>query len=305
MIAILKQPLAQFLVIGACIYAAYAMFGRPDEETAERTILISDERIKSLAEMWEMRWNRPPTDTELVGLVREWLREGILYRESVAMGLDVDDHIIRRRLAQKLEFLTNDLIQMQEPSDDALQAFFQENLERFQEPDLVTFTQVFFNPDARGNATLDDAAKALERLRAAGEPNAAELKEGDGSLLQSHFPEVSEKYIRRQMGSGFAEKVMQLEPDAWHGPVLSGFGSHLVYVHKFEEAEPPELASVRDSVLSEWKRAQTENFNEEFLEDLKSRYDIVIEASDVFVDQVLQGAGTDGKVEIPDGAPAS
>ncbi|MBT8440876.1 MAG: peptidyl-prolyl cis-trans isomerase, partial [Gammaproteobacteria bacterium] len=241
-----KEPLVQFLLLGACIYGAYALFGTPDDEESQRTVYISEAQITNLSAMWEKRWNRPPTETELVGLVRAYMREDILYREAIAMGLDNDDHIIRRRLAQKLEFLTNDLVQMQEPSDEELTAYFEENTELFRAPDRVTFAHVFFNPDSRGDATLDDAAAALERLQAAGDPNGEVVEEGDRFMLQNYFVEASELDVRRAMGSGFADSVMQLESGVWHGPVLSGFGTHLVFVSEFEPAPPPELADVRD-----------------------------------------------------------
>ncbi len=301
----LREPLVQFLVIGALIYAAYTLFGIPDEEETQRTVYISQARIENLAAMWERRWNRPPTDAELVGLVRAWLREDILYREAVAMGLDQDDHIVRRRLAQKLEFLTNDIAQLQEPSDAELQAYFSEHVDRFRAPDRVTFTHVFFNPDSRGDATLVDAESALERLRAAGEPNGEIVEEGDRFMLQNDFVRASERDVGRAMGTGFAEAVMQLEPGSWHGPVLSGFGPHLVYVSAFESAPPPQLSDVRADVLIEWRRAQTEKFDAEFLESLKSRYQIVIEGPGAFVDSVLTPAGTGPTVAIPDGPPGS
>jgi len=300
-----KEPLVQFLLIGACIYAAYALFGASDDEQARRTVNISEARIANLSAMWEKRWNRPPTEVELVGLVRAWLREDILYREALAMGLDDDDHIIRRRLAQKLEFLTNDIVQMQEPDDAEFEAYFSDNVERFRAPDRVTFTHVFFNPDAREDATLDDAAAALARLQAAGEPNGEVIDEGDRFMLQNYFAQASELDIRRAMGSGFADSVMQLEPGRWHGPVLSGFGTHLVYVRNFDEAPPPELGDVRDDVLSEWRREQTQKLDAEFLESLKSRYEIVIEGPDAFVDSVLGADGAGQNVAIPDGPPAS
>ena len=301
----LREPLVQFLLIGALIYAAYALFGAPDEDEAQRTVYISEAQIVNLAAMWEKRWNRPPTDVELVGLVRAWLREDILYREAVAMGLDQDDHIIRRRLAQKLEFLTNDIAQMQEPSEAELQAYFNENLDRFRAPDRITFTHVYFNPDARGDATLDDAAAALARLQAAGEPNGQVIAEGDRFMLQNVFVEASELDVRRTMGTGFAQAVMRLEPGAWHGPVLSGFGPHLVYVTAFDPAPAPVLADLRGDVLNEWRRLQTEKFDAEFLESLKSRYDIVIEGPDLFVDRVLETNGVGQGVAIPDGATGS
>lgn len=305
MIKYLREPLIQFLAIGALIYAAYALVGTPDDEEAQRTVYISEAQIANLAAMWEKRWNRPPTDTEIVGLVRAWLREDILYREATAMGLDQDDHIIRRRLAQKLEFLTNDIVQMQEPTDAELSAYFEENIDRFRAPDRVSFTHVFFNPDTRGDATLDDAAAALTRLQAAGEPDGAVIEEGDRFMLQNVFVQASELDIRRAMGTGFAQDVMQLEPGAWHGPVLSGFGPHLVYVSDFEPAPPPQLADVRDEVLIDWRREQTEEFDAEFLESLKSRYEIVIEGPDTFVNDVLATGGTGQTVAIPDGPPGA
>jgi peptidyl-prolyl cis-trans isomerase C len=305
LIRFIKEPLVQFLLIGACIYAAYALFGAPDETAAERTVVISEDRIDSLAAAWQKRWNRPPTEQELVGLVRTYLREDILYREAVAMGLDKDDHIVRRRLAQKLEFLTNDIVQLREPAEGELEAFFSENRTQFQAPDLVTFIQVFFNPDTRGDATLADAEAVLTQLQAAGVPDPDNLDVGDRFMLRSYFVAVPEFNIRRQMGSGFAESVMQLEPGRWHGPVLSGFGPHLVYVYQLTPAPLPELDAVRDAVMDEWQRQQTEQFNVEFMDSLKTRYDIVIEAPPEFSERVLRRDNEGIEVAIPDGEPAS
>jgi len=302
-----KEPLVQFLLIGACIYAAYALLGTPGQEELDQTVVISEDRINSLSMAWEKRWNRPPTEQELAGLVRAYLREDILSREALAMGLDVDDHIIRRRLAQKLEFLTNDLVQLKEPAEGELEAFFAENIEQFQSPDLITFMQVFFNPDKRGDATLDDAAMTLRQLQAAGEPDPATLEAGDRLLLSNFYANATEFDIRRSMGSGFAEAVMELEPAKWHGPVLSGFGTHLVYVFEFTQAPPPELGDVRDAVMAEWQRVETEQFNGEFMDSLKTRYDIEIEAPTEFVERVLETNSDAVEVELPDGdgAPAA
>lgn len=305
MIKLLKEPLAQFLLIGACIYALYAVVGAPGEEEAQRTVYIGENRIANLAAMWERRWNRPPTDAELVGLVRAWLREDILYREAVAMGLDDDDHIVRRRLAQKLEFLTNDIAQMREPNAAELESFFGANVEGFRAPDRITFSHVFFNPDAREGEALADAAEALERLRAAGEPDREVTNEGDRFMIQNYFAEASELDIRRSMGSDFADEVMQLEPGKWSGPVMSGYGAHLVYVFDLDRAPPPELAEVRDDVLNEWRRVQAQKFDAEFLESLKSRYEIVIDGPDAFADRVLGADDIGQEIAIPDGAPGS
>ena len=138
-------------------------------------------------------------------------------------------------MAQKLEFLTSDLAQSIEPQDSELEDYFAENVADYQAPAEITFSQVFFDPDKRDETTLDDAKAELAKLTAAGEPDAETLEAGDRFMLQNHFSTVTEAEVSRQMGTGFAESVMPLEAGKWHGPVLSGYGVHLVYVHDFQE----------------------------------------------------------------------
>jgi hypothetical protein len=271
-----KEPLIQFLLIGVCIYGAYALYGSPEEDVSDRTIVVDASRIENFIGEWERRWNRPPTRQELDGVISTFVREDILYRQAVAMGLGKDDPITRRRLAQKLEFLTNDIALFREPADGELEQYFQDNKPLYREPDLITFSHVFLDPDLRDETTLDDAAVLLTQLQAAGEPDAETLSAGDRFMLQSYYPEVSELEIRRQLGSGFSAAVMQLKPGQWHGPVLSGYGVHLVYVYSLQEAPPPLFADVQQYVLENWQTEQQEKFNAEFFESLKSRYEIVI-----------------------------
>jgi hypothetical protein len=157
-----------------------------------------------------------------------------------------------------------------------LEQYFQDNRARYRDPDLITFSHVFFDPDLRDESTLDDAAVVLAQLETAGDPDPATLEAGDRFMLQGYFQEADELDVRRQLGSGFAEAVMPLEPRRWHGPVLSGYGVHLVYVYEFLEAPPPVFEDVRQYVLENWQTEQQEKFNAEFFESLKSRYDIVI-----------------------------
>lgn len=301
----LKEPLVQFLLIGACIYAAYALVGGPGDSEIDSKVYISEERIASLAVAWEKRWKRPPTEQELAGLVRAWLREDILYREAMAMGLDNDDQIVRRRLAQKLEFLTNDLVQLQEPSAAELDAFFHDHKQQFRAPDRISFVQVYFNPDTRGAATMADAEQALVELRAAGEPDPARLKIGDRLMINNFYSDATAMDVRRAMGSDFAVELMQLEPGMWQGPLLSGFGTHLVYVFGFQRAPEPELVDVREAVIAEWQRLKTEEFNGEFYARAKGRYDIVIEGSPELIESVLRESAAAVDAELPDGVPGS
>lgn len=273
---LIKEPVVQFVLIGACIYALYAGFGTPEQVVRENIVNVDSARIEGFVGQWQSRWNRPPTQQELDGVIDSFIREEILYRQAVAMGLDRDDPVTRRRMAQKLEFLTSDLASFQEPAPAELEEYFQAHQDRYREPDLITFSHVFINPDVHEDSTLDDAASLLRRLQAAGEPDAAALESGDRNISQSSFRNASQLDVQRQLGSGYAEAVMQLEPGQWHGPVLSGYGVHLVYVHELQQAPPPLLDEVKEVVLEDWQRENQETFNAEFYQSLKSRYEVVI-----------------------------
>lgn len=294
LIQLAKEPLIQFLLIGACIYGFYALYGTPDENGDDRTILVDAGRIESFIGEWERRWKRPPTRQELDGVIGAFVREDILYRQAVAMGLGEDDPITRRRLAQKLEFLTNDIALFRDPAEGELEQYFQDNQELYREPGLITFSQVFLDPDKRDAATLADARELLARLKSAGDPDGATLDAGDSFMLQSFYREVSESDIRRQLGSGFSQAVMQLAPGRWHGPVLSGYGVHLVYVYERREAPSPLFDNVRQFVLQNWQREQQELFNAKFYEGLKSRYEIII--GEPPADRLIDGRA-DTKIE--------
>jgi len=208
------------------------------------------------------------------------LRETVLYREALSMGLDKDDTIIRRRLAQKLEFLAQDLIQPESPTEEKLKAYFTENIAKYRSPELITFTHVFLDPDKRDAATLDDAEKLKAKL-VADKQDPAELRNvGDPFMLQRYYPERSEIELSKLFGGGFAKKVMQLEPDKWHGPVLSGYGTHLVYVHDRLEFPDPEIEQVAERVAEGWMNAKRAEMNDEYIDSLLSRYTVVIEGQE-------------------------
>jgi peptidyl-prolyl cis-trans isomerase C len=281
-----KEPLLQFLIIGAAIYGTYALFAAPEDDYRDTVVLVDSNRINAMISEWESRWNRPPTRQEIEGLIQAYIKEDVLYRQAVAMGLNEDDPITRRRMAQKLEFLTSDLAQMQQPGEGELEQFFEENRESYRDPDLISFTQIFIDPDARGDATLDDAAEILAQVRAAGEPTEESLLLGDRFMLQDYFAAATELDVRRQLGAGFTEQVMKLEPGQWHGPVLSGYGVHLVYVHSFQEAPPAVLENVQARVLEDWHAKKRDEFNVEFLDSLKGRYEIIVD--ELPVDRLLE-----------------
>jgi peptidyl-prolyl cis-trans isomerase C len=273
---IFKEPLIQFLLIGAGIYGAYGLFGTPAELNSETEIVVSADRINGFVAQWKSRWNRPPSRAELDGLINQYVREEILYRQAEFMGLAEDDPVTRRRMAQKLEFMTSDLARVIEPAEGELEAYLQANLEQFRGADQVTFLQVFFDPDKRGEATFEDANKALLNLQPAGVPD-PELEAGDSAMLRSYYQAVSPLEISKQLGQGFTASLMELAAGNWHGPILSGYGVHLVYIYEQKHAPVPMLSDVETKVFEAWQAEKLEEFNKLFYEGLKERHQIIIE----------------------------
>ena len=222
-----REPLVHFVLIGVLIYSTYGMVGVSEEESGDdRQIVVDKERVDSFIAAWKVRWRREPTDEELNGLINHYIRESIYYREAVAMGLDKDDPVTRRRMAQKLEFLTQDIASMKEPAESELKDYFQANIQKYQVPDRISFKQIFLNPDKRGEATRDDANTLLAELRNSGVPDTSIAGKGDSMMLQVAFEQQSEQQVSKVMGPRFASAVMKLQPGQWHRPLLSTYGTH-------------------------------------------------------------------------------
>ena len=273
----LREPLLHFLFIGAAIYLLYGMFAEPVPEETDKTIVVSAGEIEWMQTSWQKRWNRPPTDAEFDGLIQQYIKETVLYREALTMGLNKHDMVIRRRLAQKLEFLARDLVALTPPTDEELQTYFSEHQERYQEPVLYTFTQVFIDPDKRGDATLGDAEVIKANLIVQGDAVEDPGTMGDDFMLQNYYPEKDQLEIQKLFGSGFSESLVELAPGQWHGPVLSGYGVHLVYVSNINEPPAVVFADVRERVEQDWRMERGEELNDKFYASLRDRYTVVIE----------------------------
>ena len=277
---LLKEPLLHFLLIGAAIYLAYGLFAEPVPQADGKTITVTAGEVEWMQLSWQKRWNRPPTAEELNGLIQQYIHETVLYREALTMGLNKHDQVIRRRLAQKLEFLARDLVSLTPPSEQELQDWFDQHQSLYQQPTLYTFTQVFIDPDKRGDATLADAERIKAELTAGGDGIEDPGALGDRFMLQNYYPQKDRVEIQKQFGSGFAESLVAMTPGSpgrWVGPVLSGYGVHLVYLQAIIEPPAPLLADVHERVIQDWKAAKGEELNRQFYDSLRQQYTVIIE----------------------------
>ena len=275
---LIREPFLHFLLLGAAIFVTHRLVsGRADNQPAK--IVITQGQITSMVIGFSRTWQRPPTREELEGLIRDRVREEVYYREALAMGLDRDDTIIRRRLQQKLEFVTDDIAAPAEPTDAELAEYLKTHADVFRIDRRFTFSQVYLDPSKHGNDLAQDANQLLVQLRRQGrDVDLSSL--GDAFLLEHRFEGIPNTEITKQFGEKFVAQLADAPIGQWFGPVESGYGVHLVFVEERIEGRLPELAEVRDAVRREWTNARRLEANGKFFQNLLKHYEIVIEKVD-------------------------
>lgn len=272
---ILRAPLLHFLLLGTAIFAAYGLMSRRTGDEPGK-IVISEGEVAAMAEGFARAWQRPPSRDELEGLIRDRVQEEVYCREAMALGLDKDDTIIRRRLRQKMEFVSDDVAALGEPTEYDLGAYLKAHADTFRVPRQFTFSQVYLNPQRRGENLVKDTAELLAQLQQAGD-KADVAKLGDSFLLEHKFQSLPASEVVKQFGEKFATRLGELSLGQWDGPIESGYGVHLVWISERTEGRVPELAEVRDAVRREWANARRLEANDKFYQELLKRYVITIE----------------------------
>jgi PPIC-type PPIASE domain len=268
--------LLQFLLLGAALFGLFGAFGKNNEAEAPARIVISSGRVATLADGFARTWRRPPTGQELQGLVDDYIREEVFYREGRAAGLDRDDAIIRRRVRQKMEFLAEDITAV-EASEEQLAAYLASHPERFRTPDRLTFHHVFLSATRRGSAMENDSKQlANELARAGAAENAAAL--GDPFLLGEEFRSFSQGDVAGTFGEDFAKQISAVEPGKWQGPIPSSFGVHFVFIDERTPGSLPPLDAIRQTVRQDWLNDRRYEAEQALYRKMRDRYEIVIEA---------------------------
>lgn len=271
-----REPLFQFVIIGALLFFVYYLFNDDSAATNPRKIIVDQQEIKRLSQQFSRTWMRPPTNEELDGLVNDFIKEEILYREALALGLDNGDLVIRRRMRQKMEFLNEDLVQPPEPTDMELQQFLDTHMDSFREPVRISFSQIFIN---QGEKATQRASRLLAKLKPGAEITNAKYH-GDPTLLPRDMKRASSFEISRTFGNQFTEAILGAPEGEWSGPYVSGYGLHIIYLAKRFPGSEPSLTEVRKEVQSEWEIEQQRKINNRFYDALRERYSIEVRYPD-------------------------
>lgn len=270
----LKEPLLHFLLLGTLIFIYYEFTAT--DAPADDEIIISTAQQQRLIDAFSVTWKRQPTQQEFEGIVKEWIREEVAYREALAMGLDSDDTIIRRRLRQKLEVIAEDIVSIVEPSKQELQSFLADNQANYREEPAYSLRQVFFSTDARGKSAQQDAEQALLLLQT-GDPLINPESLGDPISLPHGLEKESLSAIAAQFGRDFSTALTDAGQDGWQGPIRSAYGLHLVIIDEYIPGRALTYEEAERGVRRDWNNRQRELAINKLYEKLSAKYTITIE----------------------------
>jgi hypothetical protein len=275
----LKEPLFHFLLIGMALFLIYGWKnnfafvpgGAAGTPTAQITVTPDD--VAQMNNLFERTWQRPPTEEEQKGLLEDFVRNEIFYREAIAIGLDRNDEVLKRRLRQKMEFIYEDISSLTEPTDEELTTFMEKNRTKYFTDTEIAFRQVYINVSRRGTNAESDARQILDQLTAGTRPDSV----GDPTQLEAEMPLTPVSEIGKMFGAEFSETLLTLEEGKWRGPIRSGFGLHLVSVREHADGHLPELSEIRETVRQHWMIARQKEMKDAAYAKIRERYTVTVE----------------------------
>lgn len=269
---IIKEPLFHFLCLGGLIFFISELW-RGDTQSTEQ-IVVSEGKIKHISNLFEKTWQRKPSSQELKDVVQEYVLEQAAYREGVRLGLDKNDIVIVRRVHQKVDFIAEKNTTLPYATDDLLAAYLKDNADKFRLENRLSLKQVYFDPKKHGNNIQDNLTSTLATLIKKPKKNINEL--GERYLFKPSYPNKRLSELNNIFGNKFVNAIENLPENTWQGPVLSGFGMHLVYIEDKQVGELPTLDQIHSKVLREWQNSLREQSHKQYYDELLKRYPAVI-----------------------------
>jgi len=270
---LLREPLLHFFALGGLIFLFYAAISDPASAPVN-AIVIGPERIEQLSKSYEAVWRHPPSADELDGIIDDAVREEVYYREALALGLDTNDAIVRRRLRQKMEFLSDSGAELLEPADGELEAYLLANAAQFRRSPRLAFEQIYLGQDPDQDRIQD----LLSQLQSNSVAKPFGL--ASSSLLPTQLGLSSPEKVEGVFGQNFFGQLLELPHGMWAGPVTSAYGVHLVRIGESVEGSQPTLAEIREIVLRDWKAAKAVEIRELHYASLREHYVIEIRHAD-------------------------
>jgi parvulin-like peptidyl-prolyl cis-trans isomerase-like protein len=268
---LLGEPMLHFLLIGSALFGAYRWVSPRDSGGGR--IVITQGIVDDLVTQHVAARGREPSTSELNHLIESYVRDEILYREGVRLGLERDDIVVKRRVRQKIEMIAEEDASTRAPTDADLSAYLVANQARFVQPAILTFEQVFIGESRSGPAVVQVAAVTRDALRKGADPEEV----GKPTLLPHRMMQTPADLVARDFGPAFAAALEQAPVGEWVGPIDSSFGAHYVRVSARTPAAAPPLAAVRDQVVREWENDRRQRARNDAYAKMRGEYQVSIE----------------------------
>ncbi|MDN3651423.1 peptidyl-prolyl cis-trans isomerase [Thalassotalea ponticola] len=237
-------------------------------------IIIDQQELDHLTSLWKLQWKKEPQTKDLKAIIDNYLRQEVFYREALKIKLDHNDAIIRKRLAQKMEAVANDLSTlMSPPTEQALMDYFQSNQSLFMLPPAVQFEQVLFLSDEPNVETsISQVLKTLQQGEPIPETRSQKL------AVSNNWELTPQNIIDNSFGKSFREALNTAPLNTWFGPVDSGYGKHLVKVVYRQDSTLPDFEQVKEYVAREYEYQSVLQAQDKIYKDLLENYTVMITA---------------------------
>jgi hypothetical protein len=276
---LIKEPLLHFLLIGAALFLLFGWKGNSPSGLGGQVGATATQIVVTLADIRQMNtlfvrtWQRQPTEEEQKGLMEDFIRNEIYYREAIAIGLERDDEVLKRRLRQKMEFIFEDISSWAEPNDEDLTAFMKKHWEKYLVDPQIAFRQVYISSYKRGKSAETDARQILAQLTAGTDPDSV----GDTTMLEPEVRLSPLWDIRKQFGDEFGKDLLELKPGRWTGPIRSGYGLHLIFVKERRGGRLLDLSETRETVKRDWSVERQKEWKDAAYAKIRERYTVTVE----------------------------
>jgi hypothetical protein len=271
----LREPLFQFTVLGGALFLGWPLIADKVAPPQNKIVISARQMQRAMDYFYQTHLRQPDAD-ELQPLIEDEIQTEVEFREGLALGLDRDDEIIRRRIKQKLDFMTEDVVDQAKPSDAVLQAYLDEHRDQFGAGPQIVFSQIYLDPSRHGDHLAADAGKLLARLNS-GDGRLDYGVDSDTLPVPNDFEATALPDVTAMFGTEFAAILPKQPVGHWVGPIRSGYGLHLVLVREVKPGKPPELAEVRDQVMREFQSDHRTEANLEAYRKMRAKYVISVQ----------------------------
>lgn len=273
----LREPLLHFVVLGILVFGGYRLIDRqPEASAGSQRIEITKDDLRQLAVVWLAQGREKPTPEQLRSLVDEKAAEEMLMREAIALGLDKNDEVIKRRLAQKMDFLLADISALAPPTEAELTSWFEAHKAEFTKPPRMRFRHLYFSYDRRGQGSRAAAEASLSLVAGRSPASLAETDIADPFMFRDNYVDVTPEQMAKEFGGAFAKALFELRPGDWRGPIQSGYGWHLVWIDSYEAPRVPTLEEVKAVVAQAWQGEKYREVKQRAMDEIRSRYEVVV-----------------------------